>query len=1445
MTRSAFANRPPRAYSPRQHRAGRKPRPRAVPLVKPNRLFRLALALFAAAWAFPRTSSAAILRVRAGATNTAPDGLSWSNAFSNPLPALAAAHKGDEVWVAAGTYTNSLVLPAGVAFYGGFAGHETTRLERNFNTNLSTLDGQLRTNLIIVTKGATNDTRVDGFVLRNGLGTSGAAVRVNGGSPVIANNQFTGNNATILGNAVYLEGGTTAVVTNNYFVENGLQLGVPPTGGGALALGAANPRVEGNFFFGNLARDGGAIYCVAGGGDVTGNWFLNNEAWLSGGGVTCLAATTRVTHNRFLGNKALLRGGGVAATGGSSGVIFNNVFVRNRAAGLLSEPRGGGGVFVDATSTGDVLNNTLVENLAPVGGILCSNRTANLVNNLVANGSSGIGGVTNLRLRRNNVFNNGGTNYVGIADVTGTGGNISADPLFAGEPRRGIVNLLPESPCRNAGETNAVHAGALDLDGQPRTQAGTVDIGADELDGVTRTFPPRIVYVSPEGSNGNDGRTWATAVASVQWALNLAARTGGEVWVRQGTYAENVTGREFTDLFGGFAGTETARDQRDWRTHPTVLDGRYQAATVSLFGFSAGETLDGFTVQRGFAAAGAGILISGDVRVVNNRIESNQAGSPASATAPRGGGGLFSNGGNPLIANNTFVRNLAFSRSPGVPADGGALKAVAGAPVIINNAFLGNYATNFVAGGEALGGAVHFSGAARPLLANNTFIGNFATLPGTTNEAGGAIYSALDTNAPAGSPRVINNLIAYNGSGLHVGAGPTPELRNNLVWANAQGDYGLVADPTGANGNLRADPRLATRFMEPHLAADSPARDAGDGAVIGTGWLDIDNTNRVVGSAVDIGADEFSGSVPELPTPVFFVRADNTNSTTGTSWGSARTNIQSALDQAAVTGGEVWVKGGNYPEHLRVPPFVYLYGGFAGDETNRLQRKLPDNIAWLFGQKIRTSPVVTITTVADRGALDGFRIEDGAFTEGAGVAVMGSPAIEHNLIVFNDTPGNGGGLFCRFGSPRIANNVFALNSAENSGPGIGRGGALYLDPPAGHRPVITHNDFLDNSATNGGAAIFLGTNATFVVTDNIVAFNTSGIAGTNATALLERNCAFDNGGLDYPGLTPGAGSLAADPGFVDWRNLQFHLRAGSPCIDAGAPAAGAGELDLFLGVRQQGAATDLGAVEFSGPATAPLVVSLTSPAHGSRQASPGTITLSVDLGGATNLPALVEYHTASGLLTNATSAPFTASVRDLPLGDYSVYALAIMPGGALAQSATNSFRVATPLPKVIFPSLVNGRIYEEPFHLNLTVQWFKQGGQVVALDLFTNGVALLTATNLPAAQNSTNVSLPGLPIGDYTVRAEVTDNLGDRGTNTVSFLVRSSRLGTPLTLADGSLQILVNCPIDGADYLLEHSTNLLTWLPLRTNAGGLTINWIVPAPLTNQAEFFRTRGLYP
>ena len=85
-----------------------------------------------------------IFHVDADASGVGADGLSWATAFTHVQDALALVTRGDEIWVAEGTYypdegagqsdndrSATFQLVSNVGVYGGFAATETMRSERN------------------------------------------------------------------------------------------------------------------------------------------------------------------------------------------------------------------------------------------------------------------------------------------------------------------------------------------------------------------------------------------------------------------------------------------------------------------------------------------------------------------------------------------------------------------------------------------------------------------------------------------------------------------------------------------------------------------------------------------------------------------------------------------------------------------------------------------------------------------------------------------------------------------------------------------------------------------------------------------------------------------------------------------------------------------------------------------------------------------------------------------------------------------------------------------------------------------------------------------------------------------------------------------------------------------------------------------------------------------
>ncbi|MDA0991895.1 MAG: hypothetical protein O3A51_14240, partial [Verrucomicrobia bacterium] len=113
---------------------------------------RLAIAFAFAAWVTIQTATAATNYVNSQVLpGGLKDGSTWANAYSKLEAALSGSSSGDEIWVAAGTYyptngtdkTATFQMVSGVDIYGGFAGTETDRSQRDPDTYKSILSGDI------------------------------------------------------------------------------------------------------------------------------------------------------------------------------------------------------------------------------------------------------------------------------------------------------------------------------------------------------------------------------------------------------------------------------------------------------------------------------------------------------------------------------------------------------------------------------------------------------------------------------------------------------------------------------------------------------------------------------------------------------------------------------------------------------------------------------------------------------------------------------------------------------------------------------------------------------------------------------------------------------------------------------------------------------------------------------------------------------------------------------------------------------------------------------------------------------------------------------------------------------------------------------------------------------------------------------------------------------
>jgi hypothetical protein len=445
-------------------------------------------------------ATAAVLRVKHDAPGPVHDGRTWETAFRTIVDAMEAAGDfadAEEIWVAAGDYIGEVEMKRGVSLYGGFAGTETERNQRAPWVHRSFVDAPGPGAFAII---ASNDM-IDGFT----IGRGGIQCLVN--SPTISNNVLQGS-GTIFTTGISYRGYAAPRIIDNLI-----------TGYGYGIRGAAFPEVvpppiivrnvlisngHGLYLSGNFLVEENQI---SGGG--VGIWARGSgfDPWFQGSSIVrnniirdnALVGIEMLDDVRVIGN-TLERNGKSDGYGvlmrGKDGLFRNNVVRESRGTALLASVVHGqidGNLFEGGMQWGAVavehsvvqlVNNTIAGNTG--WGLVTLNARGLLANNIVAFNTGGVADWIHpqfepsaLSVVHNNVYGNAAGNYQNMgADPTGTDGNISEDPLFVSRAT-GNYRLTPGSPSIDAGDSSYV-TWATDLDGHPRVQGESVDMGAYE-----------------------------------------------------------------------------------------------------------------------------------------------------------------------------------------------------------------------------------------------------------------------------------------------------------------------------------------------------------------------------------------------------------------------------------------------------------------------------------------------------------------------------------------------------------------------------------------------------------------------------------------------------------------------------------------------------------------------------------------------------------------------------------------------------------------------------------------------------------------------------------------------------------------------------------------------------------------------------------------------------
>lgn len=742
------------------------------------------------------------------------DGSSWANA-TTLSDALNNAVAGDQIWVQGFepvTKDKLYIVPqegftvkSGVQLYGGFAGTETKLTDR------VTLGKPYQLKYRSVLSGdVDNNDVVDDVNLIFPANTT----RSDNNPHVLTLNmeptQTSGNNNTY------------PTVVNGFTITGGQADDTDEKGGGIYIYGdnsnGGNFRIERCFLFNNYATQGGAIYVSSEVKNVNNGESLINQC---------------VIYNNAAGERAAVenQGGGVYLAGEATVVntsIFNN---------------GNGGVRLSSGSK--VVNATIARNTGAGVDLTTASNSTNVYNSI-------IWGNTSLSAEHQPTFQNSAYHEVTADDknsnvyVAKENRDAAAGPMFDAPSVKTSYdrdfdwlqsayplwswNVLEGSVMIDKGDNDYYDQnvyGSEDMAGNPRISGDRISVGAYEYQYLPAT---RIRYVKPTATGTGDGSSWDNASGDLQKMIDELAESTpsqtGEVWVAAGTYtpqSQLISGtaysasfrmRDGISVYGGFAGTESSKLDRDrpqkegampWDfTNQTILEAAYyshddlawtnnkwtltsDSRHVVWFAPMSGgtafanvTTLDGVTIQGGYAQGGtgqddfltdrgAGVYMDGANAYLSNCIVRENY-------ATGNGGGVY-------LKNGRVQTSLIYNNN--ADADGGAVyvenRGLVHRSMLTNNSALNGAGVYLYNGAEAsLDDPDHpeYLILSTCVVSNNTVRGNGAVYC----DKGGVLMQNTITNNECVTATDATDVNASQTGGIYVNEYAL--VLNSVLWNN-------------------------------------------------------------------------------------------------------------------------------------------------------------------------------------------------------------------------------------------------------------------------------------------------------------------------------------------------------------------------------------------------------------------------------------------------------------------------------------------------------------------------------------------------------------------------------------------------------------------------------------------------------------------------------------